>query len=94
MYQAGIPSMVLRFINAQYNLSMLYPTHHTGYDTMELYERHLDPEFKFLETCRQSYQMKSVEKKAKNLEIAQKCFKMSKYVKNSQKIFLVIWSQK
>lgn len=52
-YQAGIPSMDIRFTNSQYNLSTLYPTHNTGYDTAQMYQRLLDPELKILRTCSQ-----------------------------------------
>ena len=51
-YQAGIPSMDIRFTNIDQNISRTYPTHGTGYDSLKYYKT-IDPDFRFLETCSQ-----------------------------------------
>ena len=51
-YQAGIPSIDLRFIDAEHNISRIYPTRGTGYDNLQYYDK-FDKDAKFLETCSQ-----------------------------------------
>ncbi len=52
-YLAGIAAINVGFSNSQLNVSMKFPTQNTGFDTIQLYQRILDPEFKILGTCSQ-----------------------------------------
>ena len=59
VYQAGIPSMDIRFrggppdSGSEHNISMIFPTRHTGYDNFEGYKNLLDKDMKILNTCSQ-----------------------------------------
>ena len=45
--------MDIRFRNHKQNVSMIFPTRHSGYDTFDLYSNHIDRDFKILNTCSQ-----------------------------------------